>query len=33
MADKKYYLGVDGGGSKTTAVVYDEKVMRRNNRQ
>ncbi len=25
MADKKYYLGVDGGGSKTTAVVYDEK--------
>ena len=25
MADKKYFLGVDGGGSKTTAVVYDEK--------
>ncbi len=25
MAEKKYYLGVDGGGSKTTAVVYDEK--------
>ena len=25
MTDKKYYLGVDGGGSKTTAVVYDEK--------
>lgn len=25
MAEKNYYLGVDGGGSKTTAVVYDEK--------
>lgn len=25
MTDKKYFLGVDGGGSKTTAVVYDEK--------
>ena len=25
MAEKKYYLGVDGGGSKTTAVVHDEK--------
>lgn len=25
MTDKKYYLGIDGGGSKTTAVVYDEK--------
>ena len=25
MTEKKYYLGVDGGGSKTTAVVYDEK--------
>lgn len=25
MAEKIYYLGVDGGGSKTTAVVYDEK--------
>lgn len=25
MAENKYYLGVDGGGSKTTAVVFNEK--------
>lgn len=24
MAEKRYFLGVDGGGSKTTAVVFDE---------
>ena len=23
MAEKIYYLGVDGGGTKTTAVVFD----------
>lgn len=25
MSENKYYLGVDGGGSKTTAVVFNEK--------
>ncbi len=25
MAENKYYLGIDGGGSKTTAVVFNEK--------
>lgn len=24
MAKKRYFLGIDGGGSKTTAVVFDE---------
>ena len=24
MAEKRYFLGVDGGGSKTTAAVFDD---------
>ena len=26
MSNNSYFLGVDGGGSKTTAVVFNEKV-------
>ena len=25
MSDKKYYLGIDGGGSKTAFAIIDEK--------
>ena len=27
MNEKKYYLGVDGGGSKTTAAVFDGEAL------